>query len=211
MKNCFLVFGILSLLFTACEENKEAEDLQSDYILAGVETVELNINLFSPELKIDFINEKIGDIPTTGFSGDLYIDLNSDSNSDIQFHAFYGYSCSMAGCFSPVQACELMTINSGTVEIYGKPLSLNDTINSNLDWEVLGSSQVDEQIIFHTQLSSFTPAWANTEEIRNNEWLDENQYLAIRMKKGDIYKFGWIRLRIEDYYDLILKETGFEK
>lgn len=39
----------------------------------------------------------------------------------------------------------------------------------------------------------------------------ENLYLAIRIKKEKIYKYGWIRLLIDDYYDIKIKEIGFEK
>jgi hypothetical protein len=60
-------------------------------------------------------------------------------------------------------------------------------------------------------LSSYTPEWTNTSEIANNKWTIEDLYLAIRVKQDDIYKFGWIRLLIDDYYDIDIREIGLEE
>jgi hypothetical protein len=211
MKRWNSIWLLFFVLLIGCEDNNKMEDTQSKFILTGVDSDKIDVQSYSPELKINFENETSGNFPTTGYSGDLSIDLDSDNNDDIKFHAYYGYGCSMAGCFSPTKACEITTVDNKEIEIYSNPLSLNDTIDNNLDWKILGPKLDGEQMIISTVLSSYTPEWTNNEEITNNVWITENLYLAIRVKKGDIYKFGWIRLYIDDYYDLKIKEIGFEK
>lgn len=205
------IWLLFFLLLIACEDNNKIEDTQSKFILVGIDSDKIDMQLYSPELKISFENETVGNLPTTVCSGDLLIDLDSDNNDDIKFHAYYGYGCPMSGCFSPIKACEIMTIDNKEIDIYSNPLSLNDTIDNNLDWKILGPRLEGEQMTVFTILSSFTPEWPNNEEIKNNAWLTENLYLAIRIKKGDIWKFGWIRLYINDYYDIKIKEIGFER
>jgi hypothetical protein len=211
MKRLNLIWLFLFALFISCGDNDKIEDIQSEYILAGVDSDKFEIQKYSSGLKISFENEASGDYPTTGYSGDLLIDLDSDNSNDIMFHAYYGYGCSMAGCFSPTKACEISVIDNKQIEIYAEPLTINDTIDSKLDWKLLGPNTDGEIYIKSTVLSSFTPEWTNTAEIANNKWTTEDLYLAIRVKQGDIYKFGWIRLLIDDYYDIDIREIGLEK
>lgn len=211
MKRWNSIWFLFFLLLVGCEDNNKMQNTQSKFTLVGVDADKIDMQLYSPELKINFVNETAGDFPTTGYSGDLSIDLDSDSNDDIKFHAHYGYGCSMAGYFRPTKACEVKSIDNKEIEIYSNPLSLNDTIDNNLHWKIMGPKKDGEQMIISTVLSSFTPEWTNNEEIRNNVWINENLYLAIRVKKGNIFKFGWIRFHIDDYYDIKINEIGFEK
>jgi len=211
MKRLNLIGLFLIALLISCEDKDEIEDIQSEYILAGVDSDKLDTQIYSSGLEIDFKNETAGDYPTTGYSGDLLIDLDSDNSDDIKFHAYYGYGCSMAGCFTPTKACEISVIDNKRIEIYSKPITANDTIDNTLDWKLLGPNTDGEMYIKSTILSSYTPEWTSTDEIANNSWSTENLYLAIRVRYGDIYKFGWIRLWIEDYYNIDVREIGLER
>jgi hypothetical protein len=211
MKKMNLTWILLFAILIGCEDNNKNGDIQSEFILAGVNSDKLNTRVYSSGLEINFENEKAGDYPTTGYSGDLLIKLDSDNSDYIKFHAYYGYGCSMAGCFYPTKACEISALDNKRIEIFSEPLTTNDTIDNKLDWKLLGPNTVGEVYVTSTILSSFTPEWTNTAEIADNKWITENLYLAIRVKQGDIYKFGWIRLFINDYYDLNIKEIGLEK
>ncbi len=210
MKKLHLIFLLIYVAMISCKDNNDIEDTQPGYILAGVESNKLNIQSYSSELKISFKNETAGDIPTTVFSGDLLIDLDSDNTNDIKFHAYYGYGCSMAGeCIT--KACELWNLNNNMIEICKTPLNAEDKISDQLTWSKLGPySEGEELIVWSTNLSSYSPEWNNSEEVKNNTWTSDNLYLAIRIKRGDIYKYGWIKLNIDDFYDVKVKEIGFE-
>lgn len=211
MKKVSLTWILLLAGLIGCEDNNKNEDIQSEFILAGVDSDKLNIQLYPSELKIDFKNETAGGSPTTGYSGDLLIDLDSDNSNDIKFHAYYGYGCSMTGgCIT--KACELWNLDNKEIDIYRTPLEFNDIISNNLTWNKLGPySKGGELMLWSTTLSSYSPEWIDSAEIMNNVWTSEDFYLAIRIKCEDIYKFGWIRLYIDDFYDIKIKEIGLEK
>ena len=210
MKKCNSIWLLLLIVMISCDDKNEINDVQSDFILAGVNSKKLDRQIYTPELKITFKNNNAGGYPTTAYSGDLLLDLNSDNLNDIKFHAYYGIFCSWGGCIT--EACELWNLNNKEIEIYETPLQFNDTISCSLTWDKLGPySKGGELIRWFTILSSYTPKLLNSEEVMNNNWTSENFYLAIRIKSADLYKFGWIRMYINDYYDIKIKEIGFEK
>lgn len=90
---CLLCF----VLLFSCKDENTTMDIQSKYILSGIGSEKINIHSFPSELKISFKNVTVGDEPTISYSGDLFIDLDSDNNNDVKLHAYYGHGCSMMG------------------------------------------------------------------------------------------------------------------
>lgn len=205
MKTFTLLLLITLILFVGCKEDDEIDDVQSEYILAGVESENIDIQLYPSGLKIDFKNETAGGNPTNAYSGDLWIDLDADYTDDVKFHAYYGYAFPMAGPVNPTKACKMSATEGKHIEISQMPLLLNDTIDNKIEWELIGSN-LNGRI-----LSSYIPEWTNNVEVANNVWVEENLYLAFRVNNGPIFKLGWMKLSIEDYYDLDIQAYGLEK
>lgn len=169
MKKMNFTWILLFAILIGCEDNNKNVDIQSEFILAGVDSDKLDNQLYSSELKIDFENETTGDYPTTGYSGDLLIDLDSDSSNDIKFHAYYGYGCGVSmQCIT--KACEIRNLNNKLIEVYNFPLQKNDTIDDNLNWNIIGPYSDAGINAWVTILSSYSPEWINSDEIKNNEW-----------------------------------------
>ncbi|MFB6343917.1 hypothetical protein ACE1ET_19500 [Saccharicrinis sp. FJH62] len=205
------IWLLVFLLLLSCEYINTSEDIQSEFILAGINSEKLDTHTYPSVQKITFENETAAGYPSTVYSGTISLDLNSDGTNDIKFYSYYGYACSMAGCFKPTKACKVLNIGNNEIEINLNPLHLRDTIDNKLDWKILGPDSDGEHKLISAILSSYTPKWTNSAEIANNIWNSGDLYLAIRIRKGDIYKYGWIRLYITDYYDLNIKETACEK
>lgn len=67
------------------------------------------------------------------------------------------------------KACELWNVNNNVTDIYKEPLGLKDTISDKLNWTKLGPySKGDDWQIFPTILSSYSPEWIDSEEVKNN-------------------------------------------
>ncbi len=192
MKRWNSIWLLCFILLVSCEDNNEIENIQPEFILAGVDSDKLDTKLYSPELQIIFKNVTAGEHPTKSYSGALAIDLNSDNINDIKFYAYYGYGCPIGFGECMPEACELRALDNKVIEIYTTPLELKDTISNKLTWNKLGpySEQGKFIVVSPVILSSYSIDLINSDEFKNNVWISENSYLAIRIKNGNIYKYG---------------------
>jgi hypothetical protein len=191
----------LALPFASCHK-AEVEKSRNAFILAGQNDTEVLSRDFVPNLQMELTNEKIGSVPTSVYSGELFLDLNLDGKNDMRFYSYYGMGHPMA-FVTPSEGSLIYDISpESTIDICFEPLHLNDSVNVNLSWK---------KLIVQNTLSSYTPEWYSSPEIKDNRWTESDLYFGYRMilKADTIY--GWIGIQITDYYKLTIRDIGLAK
>ncbi len=105
-------------------------------------------------------------------------ELCSQDNIGILLHEAHMSGVSITSC---VKITEKKT---DRISVHSLPLSLNDTVNSNLLWEKISGSAT-----FMADTMPFL--LANNSDTLNYNWTRENLYLGIRYQNEDLnYRYG---------------------
>jgi len=193
---------VLTILLAGCKKEDDQKS-RTQFILAGQADDKVLLQNFTPDLEMAMKNTTAGGIPSTGYSGNLYVDLDLDGTNDLKFRSFYGVGHSMTAS-APSEGCKISDISpKWNVQICLVPQQLQDSIDENMDWHNVN--------IFESDLSSYTPEWINSAEIKNNSWNEPNLYLAYRIIQSTDTIYGWMGIEIVDYYKLKIKDAGLMK
>ncbi len=198
----------LTISLSGCSTNEELIN-RDNFIKAGQKDTEVLYQNFTPPAQIVLTNYVTDNFPTSSYSGELLLDLDLDGFDDIKFYSFYGVGHPKA-FVTPSEGCKISDIGDDKiVEICNSPKQQNDLIDENLEWFNLSdftNAHSDKAL-----LSSYTPEWTETPEVKNNLWQEADQYLAYRIIQKSDTVYGWIGIQIDAYYKLAIKDTGLAK
>jgi hypothetical protein len=187
------------LILLSCKKEDNSKQYRQ-YILAGEKEENVVYHDFTPDLAVTMVKDSSIGMPSTALTGNLTLDLDFDNINDIKFHSFTGLGHS-GSLPTASQGCEVSEINSNwEIEICKTPLLLNDTINRRLNWTKI--------VVYGTSVSSYTPAWQNFPEEKDNVWNESGKYMGYRMIHSNDTIYGWLALQVDNYYKLKIRETA---
>ncbi len=207
MKLLYFIACLLIVCCLGCEknDNNDSENgSRCNNLHFIADSVKCEYNAYNQFLPAKIVKgQRIGTEFDYSYKDSLAIDLDLDSNADIQFNYFMSFyqpqNCDtniIDACMPSGQAfCNLKLLNS-QLEIaiqddyhFGKSpkvFNSSDTIDSYSNWST-------DKKIYIISAAGINNGWDNT---------DTDNYMGIRIKTNSKYKYAWIRLNTE-YSNLI--------
>lgn len=166
-----VIFFLLPIFLFACNKNKDGY-----FIKAGSKPVLAYYGKFNAEDKVQSLD----------VNKDGVIDFVLGGSTINGSNAFYSNDNILA-------KNDFMIANE-TCEnnIMARKILNGEIINSDLLWS---SGYVN--FIYKYDYSNVVPF----NDIDCTEWLATTAYIGIRMEKGKEYKYGWIKVRVNDYFN----------
>jgi hypothetical protein len=211
MRNIFICFMILLVLFGSCKKDK---DEARKAVYAGLYDTTFIYHEFVPPFKVNILWDSLnyyGD-------GKDSIDLSLDSNYDllISFHLLYDENYQTYHEGSPLQFnCKLIPKNGLEIATQIESITVHGSTTISLTW--VDALKYNESIDNISSWSSGeTMMWCGDTYTMFSSgcWFklsNSEMYIGIRMKNNSQYKYGWIKVNGISRENILFLSYALEK